>query len=67
MGQIERISPEHDVQIGDTTLSELHREDNAQTIARLKLYLYAGWLWTGLSLLAVYAASRRWERGSETR
>lgn len=35
------------------------REGTAKTIARLKLYLYAGWLWSGVSLLAVYRASRR--------
>lgn len=40
---------------------EARREGTAQTIARLKLYLYAGWLWTSLSLLSVYTASRRSE------
>ena len=46
---------------------ESRRESTARTIARMKLYLYAGWRWTGLSPLAVYAASRRCERGSEPR
>ena len=39
---------------------ESRRESTAATIARLKLYLYAGWLWSGVSLLSVYALN--WHR-----
>lgn len=38
---------------------ESRRESNAETIARLKLYLYAGWLWTSLSLVAVRVGVKR--------
>jgi hypothetical protein len=35
------------------------RERIAEDIARVRLYFYAGWLWTALSLLAVTAAARQ--------
>ena len=36
-----------------------HRESIANDVARVRLYFYAGWLWTALSLLSVAVAARQ--------
>ncbi len=36
-----------------------HRDSIANHVARIKLYFYAGWLWTALSLLLVRVGARR--------
>ena len=37
------------------------RESIAEDVARIRLYFYAGWLWTSLSLMSVCTTSRRSE------
>jgi hypothetical protein len=36
-----------------------HRESIAKDVARIRLYFYAGWLWTSVSLLSVGIAARK--------
>jgi hypothetical protein len=43
---------------------EIFRESRANEIARVRLYFYAGWLWTALSLLSIGVAARQFAKRS---